>query len=143
MRSRSLRTSHLIPLVATCLLYAQFAPAQDHASPAHSAQQIAATVDEYMKAAVRVKHFSGSVLVARDGQPLISKGYGMANYELDVPNTPQTVFRLGSITKPFTAMAIMMLQERGELNVNDSACEYLSDCPAAWSRCRCRNSSCG
>ncbi len=56
----------------------------------------------------------------------------MANYELNVPNTPQTVFRIGSITKQFTAMAIMMLQERGKLNVNDPICKYLENCPAAW-----------
>jgi len=49
-----------------------------------------------------------------------------------VPNTPQTKFRLGSITKPFTAMAIMILQERGKLSVQDSICKYLTDCPPAW-----------
>jgi CubicO group peptidase (beta-lactamase class C family) len=56
----------------------------------------------------------------------------MANVELDVPNTPNTVFRLASLTKQFTATAIMMLQERGKLNVNDQFCKYLTDCPAAW-----------
>ena len=56
----------------------------------------------------------------------------MANIELAVPNTPQTVFRLGSVTKQFTAMAIMMLQERGKLRVSDPVCQYLTDCPAAW-----------
>ena len=45
-----------------------------------------------MNAAVRVNHFSGSVFVARDGQPIVSRGYGMANLEHAVPNTPQTVF---------------------------------------------------
>lgn len=56
----------------------------------------------------------------------------MANYELKVPNTPKTVFQIGSVSKQFTAMAIMQLQERGKLNVNDSICKYLEDCPAAW-----------
>ena len=56
----------------------------------------------------------------------------MANIELAVPNTPQTVFRLGSVTKQFTAMAIMILQERGKLRVSDPVCQYLTDCPAAW-----------
>ena len=56
----------------------------------------------------------------------------MANIELAVPNTPQTVFRLGSVTKQFTAMAIMILQERGKLRVSDPACQYLAECPAAW-----------
>ena len=85
-----------------------------------------------MNAAVKVDGFSGSVLVARDGKPIVSKGYGMANIELSVPNSPQTVFRLGSITKQFTGMAIAMLQERGKLSVSDSVCKYVADCPSAW-----------
>ena len=125
--------SHLTAFVALCLVFAQYASAQNTATVSSpSAQQITAKVDEYMNAAVRVDGFSGSILIARDGQPVVSKGYGMANVELDVPNSPQTVFRLGSVTKQFTAMAIMMLAERGKLNVNDPACKYLTDCPAAW-----------
>lgn len=49
----------------------------------------------------------------------------MANYELNVPNTPQTVFRLASVTKHFTAAAVMRLQERSKLNVNDSICKHV------------------
>jgi CubicO group peptidase (beta-lactamase class C family) len=94
--------------------------------------QISAKVDEYMNAAVRVDGFSGSILVARDGQPVINKGYGMANFELNVPNDPNTVFRLGSITKQFTSTAIMMLQERGKLSANDPICKYFPECPQAW-----------
>ena len=117
-------------LFVMCLLTVQIASAQKTVVP--SSRQITVKVDEYMNAAVKFNHFSGSVLVARDGQPVISKGYGMANYELNVPNTPQTVFRIGSITKQFTAMAIMMLQERGKLNVNDPICKHLENCPAVW-----------
>lgn len=104
-----------------------------------NAQDIAAKVDEYMNAAVKINSFSGSILVARNGQPLISKGYGMANIELNVPNSPDTVFRLGSITKQFTAMGIMLLAERGKLNVNDLACKYVADCPAAWQAITIKN----
>jgi CubicO group peptidase (beta-lactamase class C family) len=85
-----------------------------------------------MNAAMRINRFSGSVLLARDGQPIVSRGYGLANIENDVSNTPQTVFRLGSVTKQFTAMAILLLQERGKLSVNDPICKYLSDCPQTW-----------
>jgi CubicO group peptidase (beta-lactamase class C family) len=74
----------------------------------------------------------GSILVARDGKVLLSKGYGMANLELDVPNTPQTKFRLASVTKQFTAMAILLLQQQGKLNVQDPICKYIQDCPEAW-----------
>jgi len=122
--------NRFIIFVALCLFVSQSASAQNAATP--SARQITAKVDEYMKVAVEVERFSGSILVARDGQAIVSKSYGMANVELDVPNTPNTVFRLASITKQFTATAIMMLQERGKLNVNDPFCKYLTDCPAAW-----------
>jgi CubicO group peptidase (beta-lactamase class C family) len=105
-------------------------PSAQTAGP--SAAEIRTKVDEYMNAAVTVNGFSGSILVARNGQPVVSKGYGMANIELAAPNTPQTVFRLGSVTKQFTAMAIMILQERGKLRVSDPVCQYLTDCPPAW-----------
>ena len=91
-----------------------------------------AKVDERLNAAVKANQFSGAVLVARDGRVLVSKGYGMANLETETPNTPQTIFRLGSITKQFTATAILMLQEQGKLSVQDSICKYVTDCPAAW-----------
>ena len=119
-----------IILIALCLFVFQSASAQNAAAP--SAREITAKVDGYMKSAVAVERFSGSILIARDGQPIVSKSYGMANVELDVPNSANTVFRLASITKQFTAAGVMMLQERGKLNVNDPACKYLIDCPAAW-----------
>ena len=89
-------------------------------------------IDDYMDALVKAGWFNGSILIARNGKVVASKGYGMANFELDVPNTPQTKFRLGSITKPITAMAIMLLQERGKLSDQDSLCKYLPECLAAW-----------
>jgi CubicO group peptidase (beta-lactamase class C family) len=49
-----------------------------------------------------------------------------------VPNTPQTVFRVGSLTKQFTAMGVMILQERGKLKVQDPVCRYVPQCPPAW-----------
>lgn len=85
-----------------------------------------------MKSAVEFERFTGAILVARDGKPILSKGYGLANVEHEVPNTPRTVFRIASLTKQFTAAAILMLQERGKLNVSDPFCNYLPDCPPAW-----------
>jgi CubicO group peptidase (beta-lactamase class C family) len=78
--------------------------------------------------------FMGSVLVARGSDVLLSKGYGSANLELDVPNTPKTKFRLGSITKQFTAASILLLEERGKLKVGDPVKKYLPDAPAAWDK---------
>lgn len=134
-RARRFAGLALFCLVVTGHAFAQTAAA----TPVPTAQQINAKADEYMNASTRVNHFTGAILVARDGQPMISKGYGMADYELNVANSPQTVFRLGSITKQFTSMAIMMLQERGKLSVSDPICKYLEKCPATWQPVTIRN----
>jgi CubicO group peptidase (beta-lactamase class C family) len=94
--------------------------------------QVAQRVDEYMEALWRVRRYGGSVLVAREGRLLVNRGYGLANAELEVPNRPATVYRIGSLTKAFTAAAILLLQERGRLSVQDSICQYLTDCPEPW-----------
>jgi CubicO group peptidase (beta-lactamase class C family) len=80
------------------------------------------------------RQFMGSVLVARGADVLLSKGYGSANLEWDVPNSPATKFRLGSITKQFTAASILLLQERGKLNVEDPVKKYMAGAPAAWDK---------
>jgi CubicO group peptidase (beta-lactamase class C family) len=87
-------------------------------------------VDQYMQA--HHPDFSGTIFIAWQGKVLISQGYGLADRENDVPNTPQTKFAIGSITKSFTAMAIMILQERGLLKTEDPICKYIADCPVAW-----------
>src|SRR5215831_6827605 len=71
-------------------------------------QTLAASMDGYMSTATRSGLFTGAVLVARDGKILISKGYGMANLQYDVPNSPQTRFDIGSVSKTFTATLILM-----------------------------------
>src|SRR3972149_3033267 len=81
---------------------------------------IESKLDAYVQAYVDLGQFSGSVLVAKDDMVLLCKGYGMANHEHDIPNILQTKFRLGSITKQFTALAIMQLQEQHLLSVKDA-----------------------
>lgn len=71
-----------------------------------------------------------AVLVQKDGKTVLRKGYGMANLELGVPMSPENVFEIGSITKQFTAAAILLLQERGRLRVEDPITKYLPDFPA-------------
>jgi len=88
--------------------------------------------DGYLSHLAETGALRGSVLVAHSGTILLSKGYGVADEASAMPNTPRTRFRIGSITKQFTAMAIVILQERGKVHVKDSICVYVSDCPAAW-----------
>ncbi len=89
-------------------------------------------MEEVVQTYVQNKTFMGAVLVARGNEVLLSKGYGSANLEWDVPNTPATKFRLGSITKQFTAASILLLEERGKLSLDDPIKKHMPDAPAAW-----------
>ncbi|MGD0296942.1 MAG: serine hydrolase [Bryobacteraceae bacterium] len=96
--------------------------------------QDASRMDQVVQSYVADKTFMGTVLVARGADVLVSKGYGMANLEWDVPNSPSTKFRLGSVTKQFTAASILLLEERGKLKVEDPVKKYMPDAPAAWDK---------
>ncbi len=89
--------------------------------------------DAYLSKLVAQDAFSGAVLIATNGNVVFASGYGLANRELNVPNTTNTVFRLGSVTKQFTAMCILMLQEQHKLNVTNLVSQFVEDCPKAWS----------
>ena len=92
-------------------------------------QKISEAIDTYIQAHLDNDSFGGSILVAHKDEIILSRGYGMANIEHQIPNTPQTKFRLGSITKQFTATAILQLQEQGLLDVNKSVATYLPKYP--------------
>lgn len=96
--------------------------------------QTAARMDQIAQSYVADHQFMGTVLVARGDQVILNKAYGFANLEWDVPNTPDARFRLGSVTKQFTAASILLLEERGKLSVNDPVKKYMPDAPAAWDK---------
>lgn len=98
------------------------------------AQDDVARMEQVVQSYVSGKQFMGSALVARDGVVLFNKGYGSANLEWDIPNSPTTKFRLGSVTKQFTAASILLLEERGKLSVSDPVKKYIADAPAAWDK---------
>jgi D-alanyl-D-alanine carboxypeptidase len=89
-------------------------------------------VERKIEAFVQRDHFCGAVLIGRNGKILFQKGYGLANAEWLIPNTPQTKFRIFSLTKQFTAAAILLLQEQGKLSVSDPVSRYISDLPDEW-----------
>jgi CubicO group peptidase (beta-lactamase class C family) len=70
-----------------------------------------------------------SILVAKDGKAIYSKGSGIANLESDIKAAPKHVFEIGSITKQFTAVAILMLEEQGKLSVEDEITKFIPDYP--------------
>ncbi len=89
-------------------------------------------MEQVIQSFVSDQHFMGSVLVARGNDIVVNKGYGYANLEWNIPDSPLTKFRLGSITKQFTAASILLLEERGKLSVNDPVKKHMSDAPAGW-----------
>lgn len=93
---------------------------------------LSSLMDAFLTSSVEAQQFSGTVLVARNGHILLDKGYGLANADHSLVNTPTTLFGIGSLTKEFTAMALLILQEQGKLHIRDRICTYLSSCPRAW-----------
>ncbi len=91
-------------------------------------------LDQFVQAYADDGRFMGSVLVMQDGKILLDKGYGMADVANGRPDTPDTAYHIGSITKQFTAAAILLLQDRGQLKVSDPVRAYLPDAPASWDR---------
>ncbi|GAA3929085.1 serine hydrolase [Hymenobacter algoricola] len=84
-----------------------------------------AVIGQYVKAG----QFNGTVLVAEHGKVVFSKGYGLANREWSQPNAADTRFRIGSLTKQFTAMLVMQLVEKGQLKLDAPISTYLPDYP--------------
>jgi CubicO group peptidase (beta-lactamase class C family) len=82
-------------------------------------------IDALIKSYVATKQFNGNVSVGKDGKPVFSKSYGYADFELKVPNKEQTRFRIGSMTKQFTAMLIMQLKQQGKLDLDSAIITYL------------------
>lgn len=117
-----------------CLYLALFwtvtlSAATQPSAPAGGDQGLEAKVDAYVRPYVESNNFSGAILIARGGKVLVSKGYGMASLELGVRNTPQTRFHIASVSKSFTAAAILLLEERGKLSVRDPVSKYVPDYP--------------
>ena len=109
----------ILPLVAIVLLF-----------PGSSfSQSKADQIDALLKRYADYGQFNGSALVAQNGKVIFKSGYGMANKEWNIPNTTDTKFRLGSITKQFTSMLIMQLVQQGKLKLDGKITDYLPDYP--------------
>jgi CubicO group peptidase (beta-lactamase class C family) len=90
-----------------------------------SAQDKVSKIDELVKTYFDYRQFTGSVLVAEGGKVIYKKGFGSANREWNIPNTPDTKFRLGSITKQFTSMLILQLVAQGKIDLEGKLSDYL------------------
>ena len=86
-------------------------------------------LDQYMQAQTTVRGFSGAVLVMKQNKVLLEKGYGLADREWNITNTAETKFRIGSVTKQFTAACILQLAEQGKLSVDDKLSKFFPGYP--------------
>jgi D-alanyl-D-alanine carboxypeptidase len=116
-----MRQNRLAPIALLLLLFQTVAVAQEAATEA----QLDAVVASYFKA----DEPGAAVLVTRDGKTLLRKGYGLADVELGVAIQPEHVFRVASITKQFTAVAILQLVEQGKISLDDPITKFFPDYP--------------
>lgn len=93
---------------------------------------VARSVDAILEQPVKERKFSGVVLVAKDGKPIVRKAYGFADWTTKTPNTPDTGFMIFSVTKQFTAAAILRFQDRGLLKTSDPVSKYIDHWPKEW-----------
>lgn len=100
--------------------------------PAFSFAQVDST-DIIVKQMMEQQKIVGlSLAVIKNGKAVVNKGYGLANVELDVPVSPETVIRLGSVSKQFFTTAILKLMEEGNLSIDDSVHRFFPDAPDTW-----------
>jgi ABC-type multidrug transport system ATPase subunit/CubicO group peptidase (beta-lactamase class C family) len=93
-------------------------------------------IDKLIQSYASKNEFMGSVLIARGDRVLFSKGFGYADRERRIPDIPTTRYQIGSITKQFTAAAVLMLEEQGKLKITDRVYAHLPEAPAAWNDVR-------
>ena len=86
-------------------------------NPITTAPELSAQIEALLAPLYPPEKPGAAVIIVKNGETVFRKGYGMANLELGVPIEPQMVFRLGSITKQFTAVGILMLYEQGKLDL--------------------------
>lgn len=102
--------------------------------------QTADKVDEFIKAEMQKQNIPGVALaVIKDGKVIKNKGYGLANVETNTQVTNETVFKIGSISKPIIAMGIMLLVEEGKISLDDKVGKYLDGTPETWKDITVRN----
>ena len=129
MRFHKTTIRWISPIFALCFLLMGTGAHSFSNEPRGQNLSLEARIDEYVRPYLDAGGFSGAILAAKDGRVLLSKGYGMANYELGSPNTPKTKFHIASLSKTFTAAAVLLLEEEGRLSVSDPVAKFIPDYP--------------
>jgi CubicO group peptidase (beta-lactamase class C family) len=90
-------------------------------------------IDDYVRGEMQARHIPGvSLAVVKEGKIVKAQGYGLANVELNVPAAPETVYKIGSLSKQFLAAGIMLLVQDGKIKVDDKISNFLKETPEAW-----------
>jgi CubicO group peptidase (beta-lactamase class C family) len=131
MRTASSQFSR--PLAALAVASLALTHGTARSQPASEAA-VTARLDAVASAYATDKRFMGSVLVLDGDRVLLDRGYGEANRDWAIPDAPDVKFRIGSLTKQFTAALILLLQQDGKLSLSDPIAAHLPDAPAAWSK---------
>ena len=113
----------------TFLTLLVFATTQSVVAAVYPTASVKTKIDSYLEQYVQMKDFSGVVLVVKNGKVLFNKSYGRANFETDSLIDANTRFRIGSVSKQFTAASILLLEERGRLSVQDKLARFIPDFP--------------
>jgi CubicO group peptidase (beta-lactamase class C family) len=98
------------------------------------AQTTAERMQQIVQPYVDAQMFMGSVLVAKHGKVIFKQSYGMADMEWSIPNSSTARFNIASMTKQFTAAAVLLLEDRGKMKTDDSIRKYFPDAPASWDK---------
>ena len=120
-------------VVATIVAFAFLMVSAPASSTTHAlARSLETRIDAAANKDVNSGHVAGvAIAVLHDGQLIFAKGYGRSNLELSIPVNARTVFRIGSVTKQFTAAAVLLLAEQGKLKIDDKLALYLPNFPRA------------
>lgn len=117
---------HVIPLAALFMTAASTSSAQ----PTRSRAQMIAAIDSIAEARLKEGRVAGMTIgVVRGNDTLVLKGYGYADLEFDIPTPPRAIYEIGSVTKQFTAAAVLQLADEGKLSLDDEITKYLPDYP--------------
>jgi CubicO group peptidase (beta-lactamase class C family) len=123
-----------LPVLALLAIALAVPSTRTLAAPPANESTLAAKIDAIMAEIYKPGEPGAAIIVRKDGQTIFRKGYGMADLELGVPVAPDMVFRLGSITKQFTAVSVLMLAQEGKLGLQDEITKFLPDYPTQGKR---------
>lgn len=119
----------LVPILTALAIISLIAAARPAPTAPAVDEALAAKIDAVMSEVYKPGEPGAAIIVRKNGRTIFRKGYGLADLELGVPVAPDMIFRLGSITKQFTAVSILMLAEQGKLGLQDEITKYLPDYP--------------